>query len=57
MSTLGTFPLSESKTGFVHTPLGVMHLSSLLPSHKLPKKHKKNPHVQGIAYMPYKRKA
>ena len=43
MTTLGIFPLTESRTGYVHTPEGVKHLSSIANASKLAPKHQKRP--------------
>ena len=43
MTTLGTFPLTESRTGYVHTQEGVKHLSSVFSAKLLAPKHQTRP--------------
>lgn len=43
MSTLGTFHVSESRTGYVHTPEGVKHVSAVFHASKLAPKHQTRP--------------
>jgi hypothetical protein len=43
MTTLGTFPLTESRTGYVTTAEGPKHLSSVFSAKLLAPKHQKRP--------------
>ena len=42
-TTLGVFPVTESRTGYVHTAEGVMHVSSVFAANKLHPRHQVRP--------------
>jgi hypothetical protein len=46
MTTLGTFPLTQSRTGYIHTPEGVKHVSSVFSAKLLAPKHQKRPFLE-----------
>ena len=46
MSTLGTFPVSESRTGYIHTQEGVKHVSSVFSAKLLAPKHQTRPFLE-----------
>lgn len=43
MSTLGVFPVSQSRTGYIHTVEGIQHVSSVFSAKMLTPKHQKRP--------------
>jgi hypothetical protein len=43
MSTLGVFPVSESRTGYVHTPEGIKHVSSIFHASMLAPRQQTRP--------------
>ena len=53
MTTLGTFPLTESRTGYVHTAEGVKHLSSVFSAKLLAPKHQNRPFLEGYRFGSY----
>jgi hypothetical protein len=46
MTTLGIFPLTESRTGYVHTAEGPKHLSSVFSAKLLAPKHQTRPFLE-----------
>ena len=46
MSTLGTFHVSESRTGYVHTARGPVHVSGLYKMSDLPPRLQKRPWLE-----------
>ena len=53
MTTLGTFPLTESRTGYVTTADGIKHLSSIANASKLDPKHQKRPWNEAYRFGSY----
>jgi hypothetical protein len=53
MTTLGTFPLTESRTGYVHTQEGVKHVSSVFSAKLLAPKHQTRPWNEGHRFGSY----
>jgi len=53
MTTLGTFPLTESRTGYVHTAEGPKHLSSVFSAKLLAPKHQTRPWNEGHRFGSY----
>jgi hypothetical protein len=44
-TTLGTFPVSESRTGYIHTAEGIKHVSSTFSAKMLHPRHQLRPHL------------
>ena len=52
-TTLGTFPLTESRTGYVMTAEGTKHLSSIANASKLAPKHQTRPWNEAYRFGSY----